>query len=1651
MRTLFRLVVALNVLLFSFAALANDVTISGTTTFGALDGGADDEDHVANGVFTVTGNLIINGTINCNDDGPGANSACPMSFSVGNNLVLNTGSAVFAENRTKAGNGGNITFTVGGDVILHGATVSLPGALISSAKTNSGNPAHGGDITITVAGAFTQESGSIVSSGASDANAGAIAMSSGGPAAVGGYIFAGPSRTLSASIYTDDILSTGGGHVVGGAITITSLTHTEPAVVIGPQAVIASQGHDGGGNTVAINGCNVQVNGLVGALIHKSTTPSRVVIRSGTTLTVDGSHLDGSGSSHLGRIRADATGDSAADNRADLFAANDIIVAGPPAASTQFTVTANPGEKGDGGTINVISTAATVTASGNAFASTGSNKDQKGGAVNVSSKGNVTLSSATLEFSGGDNGSDRAGGHIAVRSYSAAVNWTSGVGDVRPVGSSAGVPAAQQGTISLTYCTTLSTSGTSFPSNGSPVGVFPTTTQTCSPATPSLPAGETLPVCNNPPVANDTSATTFEDHAVTVTMTASDADGDSLTFSIVSNPAHGSLSAIFNPTPTSAQVTYTPGSNYNGNDSFTFKADDGKGGTSIGTVTITITPVNDPPSFTLGANPVSSLEDAGPQSVAGYASNISAGPTADEASQTVTFTVNNDNNALFSAQPAISSNGTLTYTAAPNANGSANVTVVAHDDGGTANGGSDTSATQNFNLFVTAVNDGPSFTKGADQTVNEDAGAQSVANWATAISAGPANESGQTVTFNVANDNNALFSAQPAVASNGTLTYTPAPNANGVATVTVTAHDDGGTANGGVDTSAPQTFPITVTSVNDAPSFTSGGNVSVNEDSGAYSAVWATNISAGPPNESGQSVTFNVANDNNTLFSAQPSVAPNGTLTFTPAPDANGMATVTISAHDDGGTANGGVDSSAPQTFTLTVVAVNDAPSFTKGPDESVLSDAGPQSYPNWATNISAGPANESAQTVAFLVSNDNNAAFSSQPMISSTGTLTFSAAVTAPTTTVHVSVAAHDNGGTANGGVDTSAAQTFNINITHANQPPTAVNDSFDAVGNTELAAGTAGTQAATLTASGSLLANDSDSDGDPIVAALGSASAGANVVVHSDGTFTYLPPVGFSGDDTFTYTVSDDHGHTVTGTVTIHVIKRILYVKNNGGGTTGRVDSPFTTLAAAQAAAMDNDTVYVFTGDGTTSGQSNGFVISHNGERLIGEGVALKAAGVYNGSTDPQLRAAGSRARIANAAGDAVSIAGAGTLSNNEVSGIEISSALLAGVNISNVANLRMDSDAVVSSTHSGVSGASVNGFSFTNGSVAASGNASGDANVAFTNLTGSATISDSTFSGAYGDNIRVANTTGSLNRLTLNNINLNGNSTTTGNNAVQLTAGNGTTMNVTVTGSHFTNTRAQHFQLSLSGSATSDLVFTGNVISNAQTALSGGGAVVVATGGGGNPALTYNISNNTIRDAVGTALNIAKGVGTGTASGTVDNNTIGVPTVANSGSSQGSGISIVHIGGGTSTTTVTNNHVAQYNNTGITVQIGDAASGGNGTINARVTGNTVSNPGSLASNGFLLNAGTVTGDSHFVCLTLGGAGSAANSVTGSSANGATDIRLRQRQATTVRLAGYAGANNDNAAVQSYVQSQNGGTPTVSAANTVPTGGGFIGGTCP
>ncbi|UXI69274.1 tandem-95 repeat protein [Tahibacter amnicola] len=688
---------------------------------------------------------------------------------------------------------------------------------------------------------------------------------------------------------------------------------------------------------------------------------------------------------------------------------------------------------------------------------------------------------------------------------------------------------------------------------------------------------------NNPPTVTPATATTLEDQAVTVTLTGTDPEGANITFAIATGPANGTLGAITPTGPTSATVSYTPNANYNGTDSFTFTGNDGQGSSVPATATITITPVNDAPLFTRGADQ-SVTENAGAQTVAGWATGISGGPTADETSQTVTFTAtvtNTTGNLTFAVAPAVASNGTLTYTPTNGTSGIATISVVATDNGGTANGGVDTSAAQTFTIAVNAINHAPTFTAGGAQTSLEDAGPQTVANWATAISDGDGNT--QALTFNVTNNTNpALFSTAPAVSPTGTLTYTAAPDANGSATITLVLQDNGGTAGGGVDTSAPQTVTITVTPVNDAPSFTVQASTSAFENAGPQTVPgFATSIVPGPTDETTQTVTFaaTVGATTGTLaFSAAPAIAPNGTLTYTAQNGTIGTATVNVTLQDNGGTANGGVDTSAAQSFTITISNVNDAPSFVVGANQTSLEDAGPQTVAAWATSITDNDAN--TQTLTFNVTgNTNPTLFSAGPSVAADGTLTYTAAANANGTAT-ITLTLQDNGGTANGGVDTSAPQSFTITVTAVNDVP-----SFD-LGTSASVLESAGPQTFAAFAT-NILAGPADESGQTLAftatvgATTGNLAFSAAPAIAPNGTLTFTAQNGTSGTATVSVTLQDNGG-TANGGVDTTAAQTFTITVNNvndapsfvvGANQTSLEDAGPQTVAAWATSITDND----------------------------------------------------------------------------------------------------------------------------------------------------------------------------------------------------------------------------------------------------------------------------------------------------------------------------------------------------------------------------------------------------------------------------------------------------------------------------------------------
>ncbi len=522
--------------------------------------------------------------------------------------------------------------------------------------------------------------------------------------------------------------------------------------------------------------------------------------------------------------------------------------------------------------------------------------------------------------------------------------------------------------------------------------------------------------------------------------------GQTLTVSAVSD----NTSVIPNPTvnytspSTTGALSFTPVAYTSGTANITVTVQD-SGGTANGghdtTTTqfkVTVTAVNQPPTIAAISNPAAILENSGQQTVS--LSGISAG--TGDIGQTLTVTATSSNTSVI-PNPAVTytsanSTGSLSYTPVPNASGTAVITVKVQDSGGTANGGQDTVTTQ-FTIAVTAVNQAPTITGIPGVSIFENAGQQTVN--LSGIGIGPG-DSGQTLTVSATSDNTALI-PNPTVnytspAATGSLTFTPVANTFGSATITVTVVDSGGTANGGHDTTTSQ-FTVTVTAVNQPPTIAGISNPAAILENAGQQTVSLSGISAGI-GESNQVLTV-TATSNNTALIPSPAVtytSPNqtGTLSYTPVSNASGTAIITVKVQDNGGLANGGQDTTTTQ-FTVTVTAVNQAPTIATVPGITILENAGQQTVD--LSGIGIGPG-DSGQTLT-VTATSNNTAVIPNPAVTytspnPTGALTFTP-VTNTSGVATITVTVQDSGGTANGGHDTTTTQ-FTVTVTAVNQAPT-------------------------------------------------------------------------------------------------------------------------------------------------------------------------------------------------------------------------------------------------------------------------------------------------------------------------------------------------------------------------------------------------------------------------------------------------------------------------------------------------------------------------------------------------------------------------------------------------------------------------------------
>ena len=592
------------------------------------------------------------------------------------------------------------------------------------------------------------------------------------------------------------------------------------------------------------------------------------------------------------------------------------------------------------------------------------------------------------------------------------------------------------------------------------------------------------PVNDSPGLSLNTGLTLDEGASLNITdanLLITDADGPlPLTYTLTTAPTNGTLKlgsltlgTTGNTTFTQADISanrllYTHNGSETTADSFSFSASDSGTGATIGLLPVTsfnilVNSINDRPVLTTPGTQVVNEDET--LTLTGTTRIQVSDPDSDPVTVTLTagqgtinltsggagVTGNNSSTVVVTGPQAALDIALSTLVYRPNADYSGpDVIRISADDG------AGTPAAGTINVNVRPINDAPTLSLSptslavdedtpltiAISTTDIDAGSSIVG--ATLVApngrinlatlAGVGFESG-TVDGGSTLSLAGTITAIAAALSN--ITYQGAPNFNGTDTLTVTVNDRGATGATG-PLSVTRSLNLTVNPINDAPRFTlTTAGVTVNEDSGAQTVTgFATGISAGAPDEeSQQTLTFNVASNSNTaLFSVQPTISSTGALTYTPAANAFGSAIVVVNLSDSGSNSAPNVNTSSTRTFTINVLPVNDAPSFSLlGSNLTVNEDAAPTPI-LWATGITAGPGE--TQNVSFLVNNNNAQLFTVAPTITPTGTLNYTLATNANGRAI-VTVQLKDDGGVDRGGVDTSAVQTFTLNVTAVNDAP--------------------------------------------------------------------------------------------------------------------------------------------------------------------------------------------------------------------------------------------------------------------------------------------------------------------------------------------------------------------------------------------------------------------------------------------------------------------------------------------------------------------------------------------------------------------------------------------------------------------------------------
>ncbi|MEJ2700909.1 MAG: Ig-like domain-containing protein [Sedimentisphaerales bacterium] len=376
----------------------------------------------------------------------------------------------------------------------------------------------------------------------------------------------------------------------------------------------------------------------------------------------------------------------------------------------------------------------------------------------------------------------------------------------------------------------------------------------------SIPATVSVNItANRPPMVSLESVIVAEDSTAAIGLTGNDPDGDDITYSVVTNPSHGSL------TGTPPNLTYAPNPNFSGKDMFTFKANDGAADSGLGTISIMVTPSNDPP--TANTESVTVAEDT-------PASIVLSGVDPDGDPLAYSVVTKPSHGTLSGTEPDV------TYTPNPNFNGQDEFAFKVND-------GTVDSKPASVSIRITMVED-PPMAHPATVKVDEDK--------TSPIDLSADDPDGDSLTFKVVrNPSHGKLSGTPP-----NLSFTPDPNFSGTDSLVFVASD-------AKAESEPATLLIEVTPENDPPTAYSDG-LTTPEDVPVRIVLAATDPDGDP-------LTYSIVTEpsNGSLSGTEPN------LVYTPNPEFSGQDQFTFSVSD-------GIADSAPVSVSIKITALEDAP-----------------------------------------------------------------------------------------------------------------------------------------------------------------------------------------------------------------------------------------------------------------------------------------------------------------------------------------------------------------------------------------------------------------------------------------------------------------------------------------------------------------------------------------------------------------------------------------------------------------------------------------------------------------------------------------------------------------------------------------------------